>query len=172
MKRILAKLGHKRLDRKRGDDGQPDNVINPNSLKKGQLSNSIQSPLRNNGDSADITKFIDPRNPTGRLGLFRLDPPMLDDAQGEEIYNVDIVAIHGLNGDAERTWTYENGTFWLRDLLHEDLPGARVFSYGYPSQLFFGHSEAGIRDYALQLLQWLADQRLQSTGVRVKGAWR
>ena len=49
------------------------------------------------------------------------------------------------------------------------LPGARIFSYGYPSQLFFNPSVAGIRDYAMQLLQWLADERLKNMVVRVLG---
>jgi hypothetical protein len=105
-----------------------------------------------------------------RLGLFRLDEQLQDDQlDGKEIYNIDIVAIHGLNGDAERTWTHENGTFWLRDLLPMALPGARIFSYGYPSQLFFNRSVAGIRDFAMQLLQWLADERRRNITVRGPG---
>ncbi|CAG7849907.1 SubName: Full=Uncharacterized protein {ECO:0000313/EMBL:CCA70337.1} [Serendipita indica DSM 11827] len=44
---------------------------------------------------------------------------------------VDIVAIHGLQGHRERTWTTDNGNFWLRDLLSSDLPNARILSYGY-----------------------------------------
>ncbi|CCA76980.1 hypothetical protein PIIN_10963 [Serendipita indica DSM 11827] len=44
---------------------------------------------------------------------------------------VDIVAIHGLDGHRERTWTAENGTLWLRDLLSVDIPNARILVYGY-----------------------------------------
>jgi hypothetical protein len=44
---------------------------------------------------------------------------------------VDIVALHGLNGHREITWTAENGVHWLRDLLPEDLPQARILCWGY-----------------------------------------
>ncbi|CAG7850070.1 SubName: Full=Related to kinesin light chain {ECO:0000313/EMBL:CCA74551.1} [Serendipita indica DSM 11827] len=44
---------------------------------------------------------------------------------------VDIVALHGLQGHREGSWTAENGIMWLRDLLPNDLPNARILSYGY-----------------------------------------
>ncbi|CAG7849813.1 SubName: Full=Related to kinesin light chain {ECO:0000313/EMBL:CCA76161.1} [Serendipita indica DSM 11827] len=44
---------------------------------------------------------------------------------------VDIIAIHGLQGHREKTWTTDDGVFWLRDLLPSDLSNARVLSYGY-----------------------------------------
>ncbi|KAH6627252.1 hypothetical protein B0J18DRAFT_366270 [Chaetomium sp. MPI-SDFR-AT-0129] len=44
---------------------------------------------------------------------------------------VDIVALHGLNGHREKTWTAKNGVHWLRDLLPEDLPQARILCWGY-----------------------------------------
>ncbi|PVF95828.1 TPR-like protein [Serendipita vermifera] len=44
---------------------------------------------------------------------------------------VDIIAIHGLDGHRERTWTAENGTMWLQDLLPRALPNARILTYGY-----------------------------------------
>lgn len=65
---------------------------------------------------------------------------------------VDIVAIHGLNGDAYTTWQHENGVLWLRDLLPQSLPSARVFTYGYPSELVFTKSVATLRDYSRNLL--------------------
>ncbi|KAK0709354.1 hypothetical protein B0T26DRAFT_623891, partial [Lasiosphaeria miniovina] len=51
-------------------------------------------------------------------------------------YPVDIIDIHGLNGHPFNTWTHENGTLWLRDLLPGHLPGCRVYTYGYPSDVF------------------------------------
>ncbi|KAF8526910.1 hypothetical protein BU17DRAFT_40153 [Hysterangium stoloniferum] len=44
---------------------------------------------------------------------------------------VSIVAIHGLNGDREQSWKADNGRLWLRDLLPNDIPQARILSYGY-----------------------------------------
>lgn len=44
---------------------------------------------------------------------------------------VDIVAIHGLDGHRMKTWTAENGTLWLQDLLPGELPNVRVLTYGY-----------------------------------------
>lgn len=44
---------------------------------------------------------------------------------------VDIIAIHGLNGHREKTWTAYNDILWLRDLLPSALPQARVLTYGY-----------------------------------------
>ena len=60
-------------------------------------------------------------------------------------YPVDIVAIHGLNGDNRKTWEIE-GVNWLQDFLPQDLPGARVFSYGYNADVYtFGSSKGGPR---------------------------
>jgi hypothetical protein len=47
-----------------------------------------------------------------------------------------IVAIHGLNGDALKTWTYESGNQKINWLSHPDflpryLHGARVLTWGY-----------------------------------------
>ncbi|KAJ5625936.1 hypothetical protein N7510_002245 [Penicillium lagena] len=43
----------------------------------------------------------------------------------------DIVAVHGLNGHRERSWTASNGVNWLRDLLPADLPQTRIYTWGY-----------------------------------------
>ncbi|CCA76321.1 related to tetratricopeptide repeat domain protein-Neosartorya fischeri [Serendipita indica DSM 11827] len=44
---------------------------------------------------------------------------------------VSIIAIHGLDGHREKTWTADNGVLWLRDLLSVDIPNARILVYGY-----------------------------------------
>ncbi|KAK0611365.1 Alpha/Beta hydrolase protein [Immersiella caudata] len=79
-----------------------------------------------------------------------------DDA-GTEQYPVDIIAVHGLNGDAYTTWTHKNGVLWLQDLLPDLLPGCRVFTFGYPSQVVFSTSFAQVQEYARQLLSSLRD---------------
>ncbi|KAH9877542.1 hypothetical protein IAQ61_002909 [Plenodomus lingam] len=89
-------------------------------------------------------------------GLFLLSGNDLpDDSKEEDAIGVDIVAIHGLNGDAYTTWQHENGTLWLRDLLPNSLPGSRVFTYGYPSELLWSSSVATLRHYSGNLLNSL-----------------
>ncbi|CAG7853402.1 SubName: Full=Related to WD40-repeat protein (Notchless protein) {ECO:0000313/EMBL:CCA77943.1} [Serendipita indica DSM 11827] len=43
---------------------------------------------------------------------------------------VDVVAIHGLDGHRENTWT-DGGILWLSHFLPLSLPRARVLTYGY-----------------------------------------
>ncbi len=79
---------------------------------------------------------------------------------GHEQYPVDIIAIHGLNGHPFTTWTHENGTLWLKDLLPGQLPGCRVYTYGYPSQVLFSKSLMEVREYARSLLDWIRSEVL------------
>ncbi|XTI85857.1 hypothetical protein V2W45_1466673 [Cenococcum geophilum] len=69
---------------------------------------------------------------------------------------VDIIAVHGLNGHRDETWTAGNGVNWLRDLLPQDLPNARIMAWGYDANtysrsrtsrrliIFVAHSLGGI----------------------------
>ncbi|KAL9038794.1 MAG: hypothetical protein Q9180_002917 [Flavoplaca navasiana] len=51
---------------------------------------------------------------------------------------VDIVAVHGLDGHREKTWTAENGVFWLKSLLPSDISQARIYTYGYDARTHSG----------------------------------
>ena len=43
-----------------------------------------------------------------------------------------IIAIHGDPGHWKDSWTdRDSGTFWLENILPLEIPGCRVFSYGY-----------------------------------------
>ena len=76
---------------------------------------------------------------------------------------VDVVAIHGLQGDAYQTWTYDdNGALWLRDFLPANLPFARITTFGYDSTIAFSNSVAKIDDIALYLLNRLSGMRKRS----------
>lgn len=72
-------------------------------------------------------------------------------------YPVDIIAVHGLNGDAFTTWTHPNGKMWIRDFLPGFLPGCRVYTYGYPSKIFFNPSLSRVQEYARGLLSSVRD---------------
>ena len=82
-------------------------------------------------------------------------------------YDINIVAVHGLGGHLRRTWTYKQSrapdgytdgdgdVLWLEKLLPYDLPGAKVYSFGYDSTPVFSKSAAGVRDAARSLLEYL-----------------
>ncbi|EFY99702.1 hypothetical protein X797_001103 [Metarhizium robertsii] len=61
---------------------------------------------------------------------------------------VDIVLVHGLNGNPEKTWTASNGTFWPTDLLPESLRGvqANVLVYGYNADVYSRKNDRSASD--------------------------
>ena len=74
-----------------------------------------------------------------------------------------IVAVHGLGGHWEKTWTHENGKLWLRDFLPSQLQdanvNARVMSFGYNSDTFTSKAVTGIDQEATILLDRLEGSR-------------
>ncbi|KDN65752.1 hypothetical protein CSUB01_07533 [Colletotrichum sublineola] len=74
---------------------------------------------------------------------------------------VDIVAIHGLNGHREHTWTATGDKHWLRDFLPADLPNVRILCWGYDANT---HSTSGVScqylyDHARELVADLSRKR-------------
>lgn len=74
--------------------------------------------------------------------------------------------VHGLNPRGRNdhpfeTWTAANHTFWPRDFLAKDLPYARVFVYGYNSNVTDPQtmSNASVKDHANTLLNLLDMER-------------
>ncbi|KAL2059175.1 hypothetical protein ABVK25_000467 [Lepraria finkii] len=90
-----------------------------------------------------------------RVGLFEL-------SAGNESKTVDVVAVHGLQGDAFKTWEHENRSLWLRDFLAKDLPFARVMPFGYDSTVAGSKSVAQCEAKALELLTRLGAERIRS----------
>jgi hypothetical protein len=115
-----------------------------------------------------------PERGNDRYGLF----PMNLNAQGlatterttvangsAQIYPIDVVAVHGITGDAYHTWTHSNNKrLWLRDFLNDDLPGARIFSYGYDASVFFTLNKGGLEDFAQTLLGHIKQTRTTEVG--------
>ncbi|KAI9890587.1 MAG: hypothetical protein M1814_003785 [Vezdaea aestivalis] len=81
--------------------------------------------------------------------------------EGKTPVVVDIVFVHGLNGDPFQTWTKDE-VMWPRDLLPEAIPGARIMTYGYdanPIKFFDNTSQNHILEHALNLLNGLINER-------------
>ena len=100
-------------------------------------------------------------------GLTQLPGPAAE-TPSDQAFSVDIVAVHGLNGHPFKTWTFnEKGKecFWLQDYLLKDLPGARLFTFGYNSRTFFSRSVETIADYAKELIDELELKRLSAQTV-------
>ena len=60
-----------------------------------------------------------------------------DVEQNNVKFPVDIVAVHGFGGHPFRSWTPKKGRpqmLWLRDFLPGELPGSRIFSFGYQAE--------------------------------------
>ncbi|PVH92190.1 hypothetical protein DM02DRAFT_576133 [Periconia macrospinosa] len=81
-------------------------------------------------------------------------------AERAEAPQADIVAVHGLNGDAKATWTHKKtGACWLKDFLPHDVENTRVMTFGYDATAAFGDTTADIEDHARDLLISLVDER-------------
>ncbi|KAF5001982.1 hypothetical protein FDECE_10784 [Fusarium decemcellulare] len=97
--------------------------------------------------------------------------------------DIDIVFIHGLMGDCERTWTAKTATEpWPKALLPLELPTARILTYGYEATAMDRHevtSQNRVWDHAFNLLTSLAlhregddtrpEQHLQNILLRTRG---
>ncbi|KAJ5537510.1 hypothetical protein N7513_007160 [Penicillium frequentans] len=72
----------------------------------------------------------------------------------------DLVAIHGLNGDAIETWTHkETKVMWLKDLLPEAIPNIRIMTFGYNARFKNFTAQQDLRAISCKLLAELVDLR-------------
>lgn len=120
------------------------------SALSGQQSpvSSSSSRARSSSPAAVAT----PEAVREKVGLFELSDKDVEKT-------VDVVAVHGLQGDAFKTWEHDNGSLWLRDFLPDDIPYARIMSFGYDSMVAFSNSVAKLEDKALELLNRLSTKR-------------
>ncbi|KAI0904415.1 ribonuclease-like protein p/mrp subunit [Ustulina deusta] len=87
--------------------------------------------------------------------------------------DVDIVAVHGINGDAFNTFsTKSNNRFWLgdHDMLPRDVPNSRIMTYRYPASvatLLGGTSSDRILQHAQTMVaELVADRELEDATER------
>jgi hypothetical protein len=140
-----------------------------NKKEKDRAKDFNAESLQHQEEGNDNDKAVGGDILAGELGLISLNPHAVDGAAIEPArkrYHIDIVAVHGLGGDAYKTWTHENGKLWLRDFVPDELPGARIFSYGYNSAFVFSRETGTLRDYARGLLENIRLVRM-SPGVSV-----
>ncbi|PMD25421.1 hypothetical protein NA56DRAFT_435063 [Hyaloscypha hepaticicola] len=96
------------------------------------------------------------------------DEPFLDPGYSPSNPNIDFVFVHGLNPRGRRnhayeTWTYAEGRApWPYELLPQDFPNARIWIFGYNSNVTSGGSGANISDHANSLLNVLQRMREES----------
>ncbi|TGO16296.1 hypothetical protein BPAE_0505g00010 [Botrytis paeoniae] len=95
---------------------------------------------------------------------------------GSDDAAVDIIFIHGLTGNREKTWTGKYGIFWPKDLLSKDIPDARIWSWGYDANIpdrpiiFVVHSLGGIVcENALVLATINAEQHIKQIATCTRG---
>jgi len=76
---------------------------------------------------------------------------------------IDIIFLHGLTGDREKTWTHQgNETSWPQTLLPTKIPQARILTFGYDAYITHFQdivSKNRIGDHAKTFLKELANKR-------------
>ncbi|KAL2061254.1 hypothetical protein VTL71DRAFT_7527, partial [Oculimacula yallundae] len=99
-------------------------------------------------------------NRYGLLPLSNPTPPSLSSPTARQ-FPVDIIAIHGITGDAYSTWTdKESSFFWLQDSLPKEFPGARIYSFGYRAEVFLSLDTGDFETFAGDLLDEIFSTRL------------
>jgi hypothetical protein len=122
------------------------------------VTDSDSHRLASDSGTADTPESNRPR-PAHNLGLIALrSDPSPPKAPVSQSFPVDVIAVHGLNGDALKTWTHPTtGKLWLRDFVPDSLPGCRVYSFGYPSKLMELDVRARVQDFGRKLLVSVRD---------------
>lgn len=80
-----------------------------------------------------------------------------------------MVFVHGLTGGRESTWTEtKSKVFWPKDLLHHEIPNARIMTFGYDADIvniLTPASSNNIRNHGQALAHELGLKRKRSKTV-------
>lgn len=98
-----------------------------------------------------------------RTGLIQVWPDAWTYGAGMSTTDLDVIAIHGLGGHPHGSWT-AGGKNWLKEFLPFDIPGKRVWTFGYNDVLAFGGSESSFREIARSLLDDISRIRKDRQG--------
>jgi hypothetical protein len=105
-----------------------------------------------------MSATVDPAETKLETKFWELTNPA-NPAKHNEEKAIDVVAVHGLNGQPDAAhWKSEDGSMWLRDLLPKDIRHVRVFELAYdPKELLVGSNDVA-ESLALFLLArlWVA----------------
>ena len=104
------------------------------------------------GEKVEIDDSKERRSEHYGLFPIHIHEPSLPGTRERVRYPVDIIAVHGLGGDAFRTWTHADGHMWLRSIA-EKLPGVRAYTYGYDSSFLFSRGTGTLQEFARSLLE-------------------
>jgi hypothetical protein len=126
----------------------------PATLRGPSDAPSAATPNKNSAESPAQAPASKPSQPAKKIGLLELAK-----GKGDEEKTVDVVAVHGLQGDAYETWTHENGTMWLENILPDKIPFARIMTFGYNSTVAFSSSAAKLEDKSVELINRLSMKR-------------
>jgi hypothetical protein len=127
-------------------------------------STTLSNAIPNVPNSANASKITGPVPAEDRKDLYGLKLLAGPKQEPEELdpRAADIIAIHGINGEAWRTWEDKNtGKLWLRDFLPKSVPGSRIYSFGYASEVAFTRGRAKLKDFARSLLEGINSVRIE-----------
>lgn len=119
----------------------------------GDSSDASSAPTRSQPSAEPPAQALASR-PAEKIGLFELAKGKHNDEK-----TIDVVAVHGLQGDSYQTWTHENGTMWLESILPDKIPYARIMTFGYSSTVAFSSSAAQLEDKSIELINRLTMKR-------------
>jgi ankyrin repeat protein/pimeloyl-ACP methyl ester carboxylesterase len=121
------------------------------------------------------------RGTAGARSLPRLDIPGYDEASfSAEVRkkrlhavsgprskpDINVIFVHGLNGDAYTTWRGQTSVFWPRDLLGQDLESSRIWTYSCQTQIDMKSKEQKPLE---ELLEHLANDLLEAVDLSTQG---